>query len=426
MSAYPATFRLRQVFDRQQVENIADRVKTELAGLDLVAKITPGQTVAISCGSRGVANIKHIMKAAAAFFQSIGAEPFIVPAMGSHGGGTAEGQQQVLESYGVTEAFCGCPIRSSMETVIVCKTPEGISVHFDHHAFGADHVLVCNRVKPHTGFVGEIESGMMKMMLIGLGKHAGAKIYHRAIKNYSFDQIVRSVAGQVLDKCHVLAGLAIVENGYDQTAHIEAVAADNIYDREKDLLVMSKNLMPRLPFDDIDVLVIDEIGKNISGTGMDTNIIGRKHNDHVATGDEVPRVKRIFVRSLTPQTHGNATGIGLSEFCTTRLVEQMDQNITRINCITGSHPSGAMIPIHFDTDREVLEAALSTIGLTEPQDARLVWIRNTLELAEIECSSALLLEARTADNAEILTAVRDLTFDSDGNLPRIDQRSQAQ
>ncbi len=187
--------------------------------------------------------------------------------MGSHGGGTAEGQREVLESYGITEAFCGCPIRASMETVVVCQTAEGFDVHFDRHAFEADHVVVCNRIKPHTGFVGDIESGLMKMMLIGLGKHEGAKIYHRAIHDYSFGQIVRSVAGRVLESCRIVAGLAIVENGYDETAIIAGVAPGEFEAREKELLVLAKKLMPRLPFDHIDLLVIDEIGKNISGDG---------------------------------------------------------------------------------------------------------------------------------------------------------------
>ncbi len=253
--------------------------------------------------------------------------PFIVPAMGSHGGGTAEGQRHVLESYGVTEEFCGCPIRSSMETVVVCQTAEGFDVHFDRHAFEADHVLVCNRVKPHTGFVGDIESGLMKMMLIGLGKHEGAKIYHRAIQDYSFGQIVRSVASRVLESCHIAGGLAIVENRYDETAYIQAVQPAEFESREKELLVLAKKLMPRLPFEEIHVLVIDEIGKDISGSGMDTNVVGRKFHAHHPAKNELPKVKRIIIRGLTEATHGNATGIGLAEFCTTRAIEQTDLRI---------------------------------------------------------------------------------------------------
>jgi hypothetical protein len=263
----------------------------------------------------------------------------------------------------------------------------------------------------------------MKMMLIGLGKHEGAKIYHRAIKDYSFDQIVRSVADVVLERCRVIGGLGLVENGYEQTAKIEAIMPQEIYEREKGLLRLAKSLMPRLPVDDLDVLLIDQIGKNISGTGMDTNIIGRKYNDHVAIGDETPRVKRIIIRGLTHETHGNATGIGLSEFCLSRVVEQMDARITSINCITGGHPTGAMVPIHYPTDRETLDVALSTIGLTPPEQARLAWIHNTLEVAELEVSEACLPEIKSLAHVEVLSEPRALPVDSSGMLPNLNGHS---
>ena len=255
-------------------------------------------------------------------------------------------------------------------------------------------MLVCGRVKPHTDFVGDIESGLMKMMLIGLGKHEGAKIYHRAIQNYSFGQIVRSVAAQVLAKCRIVAGLAIVENGYDETAKIAAVRPEEFEPREKELLVLARKWMPRLPFRMVDILFIDEIGKNISGAGMDTNVVGRKFQMHAAAPDEFPKVKRIVVRGLTEATHGNASGIGMAEFCTTRTVREMDLEFTRINCLTSGHVAAAMMPVDFETDREILDAALPTIGLTEPPDAKILWIRNTLDVAEVECSQVYLDEAR--------------------------------
>ncbi len=316
MKSLPTIFRLRQKFAAPKVADVAAETRAQLEKLQLAARIKPGQSVAITAGSRGVANIKQITRAIVEHVKSLGGEPFIVPAMGSHGGGTAEGQREILASYGITEAFCGCPIRSSMETVIVCQTAEGFNVHFDRHAFGADHVLVCNRIKPHTGFVGEIESGLMKMMLIGLGKHEGAKVYHSAIQDYSFGQIVRSVAGRVLESCRIAGGIAIVENPYDETAAIVALAPQEFEPREKELLVMAKQLLPRLPFEKIDLLVIDEIGKNISGTGMDTNVVGRKFHAHHAAKNETPKVKQILIRGLTEETHGNASGIGLAEFCT--------------------------------------------------------------------------------------------------------------
>lgn len=419
MSDYPQIFRVRQTFERPQVTDIPGEVASQLASLSLQKSVKPGQSVAITAGSRGIANIQLVIKAIVDHFKDLGAKPFIVPSMGSHGGGTAEGQQEIIEGYGITEAFCGCPIRASMETVVVCQAAEGFAVHFDKLAFGADHVVVCGRVKPHTGFYGDIESGLMKMMLIGLGKHAGAKIYHRAIKDYSFGQIVRSVAREVLSKCRIVAGVGIVENGYDETAKIQAVAPHEFEDREKELLVLAKKWLPSLPFKTADLLLIDEIGKNISGTGMDTNVVGRKYLDHVAAEHEWPKIRTIIIRGLTPETHGNATGIGLAEFALTRAIDAIDIPITRTNCLTGGHATGAMIPIHYASDREVLDVSLPIIGLTEPVDAKLMWIHNTLDVAEVECSAAYLDEARERTDLEIVSDVRPLPFDASGVLPPV-------
>jgi hypothetical protein len=419
MSQYPHIFRVRQSFNSPAlpVAQIPATVAAELARLKLDAAVRPGQTVAITAGSRGIANIALVIKAAVDHFKSLGARPFIVPAMGSHGGGTAEGQRGLIEGYGITEEYCGCPIRASMETVVVCQAAEGFPVHFDKQAFGADHVLVVGRVKPHTNFVGDIESGLMKMMLIGLGKHEGAKIYHRAIMNYSFGQIVRSVAREVLAKCRIVAGIGIVENSYDQTAKIQAVAPHEFEEREKELLVLAKEWMPRLPFKTADILLLDQLGKNISGSGMDTNVVGRKFNDHVAAEHEWPKIKRIVIRDLTEPTHGNATGLGMAEFCRTRVIEKTDVKITRINCLTGGHPTAAMLPLDYSTDREILDNALPTIGLTDPPHAKLMWAHNTLEVAEVECSVAYLDEARQRKDLEIVQDPRPLPLDSAGNLP---------
>ncbi|MFP6672448.1 MAG: lactate racemase domain-containing protein [Pirellulaceae bacterium] len=424
MTNYPQLFRLRQQFEGPVVDDVAGEVEQQLASLALAEKIQPGQSVAITAGSRGIANIEIIIRGICQHLKALGAEPFIVPAMGSHGGGTAAGQQQIIESYGITEEFCGCPIRASMDTVVVCEAEEGFPVHFDQQASEADHVFVCGRVKPHTGFHGDIESGLMKMMLIGLGKHAGALIYHRAIMNYSFGQIVRSVAREVLAKCRIVGGLAIVENAYDETAKLAGVAPENFEEEEKGLLVLAKQWMPRLPFDQVDVLTIDEIGKNISGSGLDTNVVGRKYLDHRAADEEYPKVKKIIVRGLTAETHGNAAGIGLAEFCLSRVVEQMNVQATRVNCLTGGHPTGAMIPLDYETDRETLDMALSTIGLIKPLESRLMWIRDTLDVAEVECSAAYLEEAQQRADLEVLTPLRDMPFDADGNLPDVQALAQ--
>jgi len=416
--SYPQFFRVRQTFDRPRVDDIPATVEAELSRLRLSEKVRPGETVAITAGSRGIVNIRVVLRSIVEHLQRLGAQPFLVPAMGSHGGGTAAGQLQVLASYGVTEEYCGCPIKASMETVVVCRTVEGFPVHFDRHAYEANHTIVCGRVKPHTEFTGDIQSGLMKMMLIGLGKHEGAKIYHRAFHDYSFPQIVRSVAGRVLRDCKILAGVAVVENGYDETAQITAVRPEEFEEREKELLHRATQLLPRLPFREVDLLILDEIGKNISGTGMDTNVVGRKFNDHCAIEDEWPKVRRIVVRSLTEETHGNAAGIGIAEFCRTQVLRDMDQHKTWVNALTAGHISSVMVPLNYETDREILDTALPTIGLREPADARILWIKNTLEITEVECSAAYLDPARSRDELEVISPLRPLNFDTAGNLPR--------
>lgn len=414
--SFPKMIRVRQRFEAPRLDRHADVVHAELSRLRLQERIQPGQTVAITAGSRGIANIAVITKAVVDHVKSLSGVPYIVPAMGSHGGGTAAGQTEILAGYGITPETMGCELRASMETVIVDQTPQGIPVHFDRHASQADHVIVVGRVKPHTGFVGDVESGLHKMMLIGLGKHEGAKIYHRAIANFSFMEIITAVAASVIQKCRVAAGLAIVENAYDETALIEAVRPQEFLIREPYLLKQAIDWLPRLPFPQCDLLIIDRIGKNISGTGMDTNVIGRKFNDHAATDRDRANCRRIFVRGLTTETHGNATGIGMAEFTNQRTIESVDRKITAINCITGLHPTAAMLPIAFDTDREVVTAALQTIGLVEPPDSRVMHIQDTLHLAECYVSAAYADEIATRPDLEIIAPATDMAFDNTGNL----------
>ena len=417
MSHWPRFFRVHQKFDAPVVNDVVRATIETLGKLDLRQRVKPGESVAITAGSRGIAHIAEILKAVVEHFKQLDARPFIVPAMGSHGGGTAEGQLKVLRGYGITPEFCGCEIRASMETVVVSQAAEGFAVHFDKHAFEADHVFVAGRIKPHTRFAGEIESGLMKMMLIGLGKHEGAKIYHRAIVNHSFDQIVRSVAREVLDRCAVCGGLAILENAYDQTAKIEAVAPERFETREPELLIQAKRWLARLPFERADILFLDHIGKEISGAGMDTNVVGRKWNDHEALEHETPKVKRICVRGLSPATHGNAIGLGLAEFCLTRVIDAMDVNVTRINSLTGSHPTAGMIPFDYPNDAEMLEAAVQTVGLVEPESLRILWSQDTLHLGEIECSEAYWEQAQQRDDLEVLVSPRSLPLSESGLLP---------
>ena len=412
----PRMMKVRQQFDAPTLEDIEGAVRAEIGKMGVDGKIKKGDSVAISVGSRGIANIALITKTLVEELKAAGAEPFVVPAMGSHGGGTAEGQRAIVEGYGVTEEYTGAPVRSTMEVVQVSETDEGVPVYFDKYAHEADHVVVMGRVKPHTSFTGEIESGLHKMMLIGLGKHKGAALYHQAIVHYSFDRIVRSVGQEVIEKCGVIFGFGIVENQYDRTALVRAVAPADFLDAEKEMLIQAKRWLPSLPFERIDLLIVDRIGKNISGSGMDTNVIGRKYNDHFPAEKEFPKVTRIFVRDLTDETHGNACGIGLSEYTHKRLRDKIDYSITAINSMTGNHPSAACVPIHFDTDRKALEAALQTVGLVQPEEAKVVRIQDTLHVEEILASEAFLPQVESSEDLTIVDPPAAMAFDDGDDL----------
>lgn len=413
-SGLPRFFRVRQSFPRPQLKDLPQAVAQELASV-CPSDLT-GRSVAVTVGSRGIADIVPITRACVDFLKSRGAIPFLVPAMGSHGGATAEGQAEVLARFGITESSMECPIRSSMDAKQIAIAAEGFPVYFDPHALAADHVLVVNRIKPHTRFVGEIESGLMKMMLIGLGKQRGAEVYHRAIVNYSFDQIVRSVAQVVIGRCNILAGLAILENAYEETAEVVAVRPDAIERTEPELLQRVKRGMPKLPFDKAELLIIDQIGKNVSGTGMDTNVIGRKRNDHAAIDGELPDIHHIYVRGLTAATHGNASGIGLAELCHQRVAQAVDHQATRMNCITAGHVTGAMLPIDFPSDREAIAVACQMAGYVPPADVTAMWIHDTLSLEQVECSEAYWDLAQQQTDLEVLGEPEELQFDSRGDL----------
>jgi hypothetical protein len=415
---YPKIVRIRQHFERPRVQDVAASVTAELEKLDLGRRIRPGQTVALTAGSRGIANIPLILRSTAAFLKRLGARPFLIPAMGSHGGATAEGQRQLLESYGITEEFVGAPIKASMEVVSLGSTPEGFPLLLDRHASEADHIGVVARVKPHTGYHGPIESGLLKMMMIGLGKHAGALAYHRILLEQPFDKVVRSAGRALLAKAPIAFGLAIVENGYDETALLEAVEPADFEPREEQLLLRARRLLAGLPLRQADVLIVDEIGKDISGSGMDTNVVGRKRAFRLQPStDGQPNMRLIFVRGLSERTHGNATGIGLADFTTTRLVQAMNYRATVINCLTAGYPEGAFLPVHFETDREVLDTALAIIGTRTAEQARILRIRNTLMLDEIEVSEPCLTEGPRQTEYTPLESPRSLVFDAVGNLP---------
>ncbi len=419
---YPGMMRIRQRFQVPGVADLKSAIHGEVLSMDLSEKVQRGQSVAIPVGSRGVGNIASIIKTLVDELKGYGLKPFIVPAMGSHGGGTAEGQREIIESYGVTEGFVGAPIRSSMEVVEVGKTEDGVPVYFDRHANEADHTIVVNRIKPHPEFFGPTESGLLKMLLIGLGKHRGAQAYHRVITHYGFEHLIRTGNQVVLEACNVLFGLAIVENQRHETALIEAIEPGRLFEREPELLKKAKECMARIPFEDADLLIVDEIGKNICGSGLDTNVVGRKRYLHVASEHESPKIRRIFVRDLTDETHGNAIGIGIAEFALSRAVDKMDRRATYINCITADGPAAASIPVHFDTDREVLDAALTTIGRSDPEQARVIRIRNTLELEQILVSEAYREEVEKNPDLSFLGESGELELSSEGFLLPFNRR----
>ncbi len=411
---YPRMYCVRQKFVREREPDVRSAVSRELQRVSGSLGIRPGARIGITVGSRGIRDIALVARALVEGLTAAGASPFIFPAMGSHGGATAEGQAEVLRHYGVTEETMGCPVLSSLETVLLGTSSEGIPVFADRHAVGADHVVVLNRVKAHTEFKGELESGLAKMLLIGMGKCEGAQIYHRAFADLGFDHIVESVLPIIIERARVILGLAILENAYEETALIRAVLPQDILTEERNLLRRAKAMAPRLPFDNIDVLIIDEIGKNISGSGMDTNVVGRFYN-HVAREPEKPSIKRIYVRDLTDESDGNATGIGLADFVHRAVVEKMDVVATNKNCVTASNPEKARIPIVCESDRAAMEASLLTIGLTPPERARVVRIQNTLRLAELQISEALAGQSAVTE-LEILAGPNSLEFGPAGQI----------
>jgi hypothetical protein len=407
--------RVRQTFPRPRVAEIPRSVAETLAAAGLAIK--RGDTVAVGAGSRGIANIATIVGATVRWLQDLGARPFVFPAMGSHGGGTAEGQLSVLEHYGITEATMGCPVRATMDVVPVGEAL-GLPVWLDRHAAEADWTGLVNRVKPHTDFKGSIESGLFKMMTIGLGKYKGALQYHRANIQHGYETVITSVGREMLGRARIGFGLGIVENGYDETARVEAFNAGDLEAGERRLLKDAREWMARLPFTPLDVLIVEEMGKNISGSGMDTNVIGRPSNPHEPFPSD-QKILWIAALDLTEESYGNATGIGNADFTTRRLVDKIDMKPTLINCITACTPNGAKVPATFDTDREAIETALDCIGLTPPERARVIRISNTLMLGEIEVSEALLPEVARRESLTRLTDPAPLPFDAAGNLIRM-------
>jgi hypothetical protein len=410
----PKIYRIKQNFPDLAIKDIPNKVREELARTRLKEKVEGRKSVAIAVGSRGINNIALIVKTVVEEVKRYGGQPFIVPAMGSHGGATAEGQREVLESYGVTEEYMGAPIISSMEVVSLGQTPQGVEVFLDKNAYYSDAIIAINRIKLHTDFRGEIESGILKMLAIGLGKHKGAVNLHR----YGAQGLkvnIPEVAKIMISKAPVALGIGVVEDAYDHTAIIQAMEPEEIEEKEKGLLKKQRQLMPSLPLAKIDILVVDQMGKNISGSGMDTNVIGRIKIKGIPE-PEKPDIHVIVVRDLTEESHGNAAGIGLADLVIRRLVEKIDFDQTYANCITTTFPERGKIPITVDTDELAIKTALLWIGHKGFQEAKVIWIKNTLKLDEMLVSSASLEELKNQPYIEILEGPIEMKFDTAGNL----------
>jgi uncharacterized protein (DUF362 family) len=414
MMNLPKMYRIRQRFDDTKIQDIPQAVTSELSRLELTA-IRPGQRVAVTAGSRGIAHIAEILRAVVSYFKSLQAEPFIFPAMGSHGGASAEGQVAVLEQLGVTESYLKAPILSSMEVAALGSTEDGVPVYIDKNAFSADHIVVVNRIKSHTKFKGPVESGLLKMMAIGMGKQKGADFYHKAAIQYTFPKIIMDAARLVIKSAPILCGLAIVENGYGETAGIAGLKPAEIETKEKELLLKAKQMTAKLPFNEIDLLIVDEMGKDISGVGIDPNVTGR-NRDLMGVFPHPTRVKRLFVRDLTDKSKGNATGIGLADITTRRLVNKIDYRATYRNCITGISLEKAAVPITVENDREAIGVSLGSLGLIPADQSRIVRIKNTLRLDRVDVSEAYGHELEQRSDLEILEGPRVMLFDDEDNL----------
>lgn len=411
--SFPQVALVKQHSDVPAIKNVADVVRQEVARLNLQVKC--GARIAIAVGSRGIDNHVLVVRTLAEELKALGAEPFIVPAMGSHGGASAAGQVMVLETLGITEKSIGVPIRSSMEVILLGTTATGIPVFIDKMAAQSDGIVLVHRIKAHTDFDGPIESGLMKLITIGLGKHKGAQIAHRFAVQRGFNQVIPVVARYVLKKVPVLFGMGLVENFYHETTVIRAAKPECLEAIEIELLQESKEMMARLPFDSLDLVVVQEIGKKISGTGMDTNVVGRIYN--VAEPEaEFPQYTRIVVLDLADDTYGNAVGIGMADLTTRRVVDKIDFKATAINCLTGACPEKGRIPITMESAREAIAAALMICGPVEAKDARMVWLKNTLELDQFYISRALIPEIAANPNLEMLSDFWELPFDTAGNL----------
>lgn len=408
----PRMVKIRQTFNADEILDVSAALSTALVDSGQLKQIKPGMNIAIAAGSRGVAQIATLVRTTVAEVKKQGSNPFVVPAMGSHGGATAAGQAEVLAHLGITEEYVGCPIVSSMEVVEITRLPNGMPVYIDKNAYQADGIIVINRIKPHTAFRGPNESGLVKMITIGLGKQKGAESCHA----YGFKHmhsLIPAMAQEMLKLAPIMFGIATVENAYDHVAKVVVAGAADLIETDRQLLIEAKAAMPRIEFSPIDVLVIEEIGKDISGDGMDPNITGRYPTPYPTGG---PEVSKMVVLDLTEKTGGNANGVGTADFTTRRLVNKTDFQSLYANGITSTVVRPNAIPMTLDCDLDAIRAAVKTSNALDLSKVRLVRIKNTLQLGEIMISEAMLPDALSLANVTICSEPFEMQFDEQGNL----------
>jgi len=406
---FPKIRCIHQKIKAPSIKNLKTAIRDKLQEFGLKEYINPNEKVAITASSRGINNQNIILKVIVNFVKDLKALPFIIPAMGSHGNGTTEGQLQILKNYEITEEKIGCPIRAGNEVVKLGVNEFGYPVYFDKYAASADKIIVLNKIKTHSKFLGEVESGLSKMCLIGLGKYKGAKLYHRLIDRYSWTQVLNSNLKIILKNTPIICGIAIIQNINNETAELHVLHPNDFSTKEPELLKRYKELTEYLPFKEIDLLIVDEMGKNIFGTGMDTNITGRKNGSEMY-------VQWLFVRDLTKETHGNAQGIGLADFTTKRLVDKIDFTKMYSNALTAFRTDSPKIPIFLQNDKDVLNTIFDLAGIEDSSKFRLVWIKNTLELGKILVSEYFFDHISSREDLNFIGDEETLTFNEEGFL----------
>jgi len=416
----PKMIEVRQAYPTSPRLDLQRILGEEFEKQALNSGISSGMRIAVGVGSRGIANLKEIVEAAIRVLIRAGAQPFVIPAMGSHGGATPEGQTKVLAEYGITAESLGVPIDADMDVKKIGTAPDGREVVFSAAALRADGIVVINRIKPHTDFRGTLGSGIQKMLAIGLGKQIGAANAHRAAAHIGYEAVIREFAKVALENVRVLCGIAVLEDQHHQTSEIHVLPPDVIVSREHLLFERSRSLMPHLPLDEIDLLIVDEIGKEISGTGMDTNIIGREITGYSTSLQQAnrttPQIARIFVRDLSHATNGNGIGIGLADFTTDRAVNALDLGSMYMNATTSLGLNAAKIPIHFASDREAVHTALVSVASSHPEMIRVVRIVNTLSLERTLVSECCTEMLGSRPGVTIVGQARAMQFDQAGNL----------